>query len=145
MKKVLMICLMVTGIAVYAQPHGQGERGPRHEKAELMKQLSPQQRAELKTKKMVLDLNLTAAQEEQIQKLNLELATQKEANKPDRNKKEKPSATEMFERTSDLLDQKIATKRRLQGILTKEQFEKFERSQHRKKREHRHHLGSKKR
>lgn len=145
MKKVLLICLLIAGTTLYAQPPRGGERGHRGDKNELMKDLSPQQRAELKTKRMVLALDLSKAQQAEIMKLNLEIAQKLEKNKPDRENKKELSANEMFTKASAHLDEKIATKKRLKQILTKEQFEKFERSHHERGKEMRRSMRGKKR
>ncbi len=57
---------------------------------------------------------------------------------------EEISVDDFFDRTSKMLDEKIATKKRLQSILTEEQFEKFQKSRERKARERRHEFGRKK-
>ncbi len=145
MKKVFLICLLIAGTTLYAQPPRGGERGHHGDKKELMKDLTPQQRAELKTKRMVLALDLSEAQQKEIMKLNLEIAEKREKNKPDPEKKEKMTSDDLFERASAQLDEKIATKKRLKEILTEEQFEKFEKSHHQRGREMRRSMRGKKR
>ncbi|MCZ6594246.1 MAG: hypothetical protein O6943_04950, partial [Bacteroidetes bacterium] len=105
---------------------------------EKMKELSPQQRAELKTKKMILDLDLTEVQQLEIQKLNLEIESGREKMNLQKKKLEEISADDFFDRKSKMLNEKIAVKKRLQSILTEEQFEKFQKSRQRKARERRH-------
>jgi len=144
MKKVLMICLLLVSISLQAQPQGQSSIEHRIAVREKIKELSPQQRAELKTKKMVLDLDLTKAQQSEIQKLNLEIEIGREKMKPQKKKLDEISVNEFFDRTSKMLDNKIATKKWLQSILTEEQFEKFQKSKERKARERRHEFGRKK-
>ena len=51
MKKVMMICLVLVSISLRAQPPGQSRSEHRKAIHEKMKKLTPQQRAELKTKK----------------------------------------------------------------------------------------------
>jgi len=144
MKKVLMICLLLVSISLQAQTQGQGRNEHRKAVHEKMKELSPQQRAELKTKKMVLELDLTIEQQLEIQKLNLEIESAREKMKPQKKKLEEISADDFFDRKSKMLDEKIAVKKRLQSILTEEQFEKFQKSRRRKAREQRHEFGRKK-
>jgi len=138
MKKVLMTCLLLVSISLQAQPPGQGRNEHRNAVREKMIELSPQQRAELKTKKMVLELDLTIEQQLEIQKLNLEIESAREKMKPQKKKLEEISADDFFDRTSKMFDKKIATKKRLRFILTEEQFEKFQKSRQRKARERRH-------
>ena len=144
MKKVLMTCLLLVSISLQAQPPGQGRNEHRNAVREKMIELSPQQRAELKTKKMVLELDLTIEQQLEIQKLNLEIESAREKMKPQKKKLEEISADDFFDRKSKMLDEKIAVKKRLQSILTEEQFEKFQKSRRRKAREQRHEFGRKK-
>ena len=87
---------------------------------------------------MILDLNLTKVQQSEIQKLNLEIEREREKMKLQKRKLEEISANEFFDRTSKMLDIKIVTKKRLQSILTKEQFEKFQKSKQRRSRERKH-------
>jgi len=141
MKKVFMTCLLLVSISLQAQPPGQGRSEHRKAVHEKMKELTPQQRAELKTKKMVLELDLTIEQQLEIQKLNLEIESEREKMKRQKKKLEEISAYDFFDRTSKMLDKKIAAKKRLQSILGEEQFEKFQRSRERKARERRHEFG----
>ena len=143
MRKVLMVCLLLLSIALQAQPPGQGTNEHRNAIREKMKELSPQQRAELKTKKMVLDLDLTEVQQLEIQKINLEIESEKAKMKPQKKKLEEISADDFFDRTLKMLDEKISAKKRLQSILTEEQFERFQKSRQRKAREIRHESGRK--
>jgi periplasmic protein CpxP/Spy len=144
MNKVLMICLLLVSISLQAQPQGQSSIEYRKAVGEKMKEFSPQQRANLKTKKMVLDLDLTKAQQSEIQILNLEIEIGREKIKFQKMKLEEISVDDFFDRTSKMLDEKIAVKKRLQSILTEEQFEKFQKSRQRKARERRHEFGRKK-
>ena len=66
MKKVLVTTVLLIGLMGYSQrgEHFDSEQGG-------MKDMSPEQIAILKTKKMTLALDLSAAQQKEIQKLNL--------------------------------------------------------------------------
>lgn len=145
MKKVMMIVLLTAGATLYAQPPGNKKDGPRKEMHQKMQELTPQQRAELKTKRMALNLDLNASQQSEILQLNLELETQREKSKAEKKKKGEISANEMFERASKMLDVKIATKKKLKSILTEAQFEKFEKSHVHRKKQNKRHYGRKKR
>ena len=139
-----MIFLVLVSISLQAQHQRQSRSEHRKAIHEKMKKLTPQQRAELKTKKMILDLDLTKVQQSEIQKLTLEIEREREKMKLQKRKLEEISANEFFDRTSKMLDIKIATKKRLQSILTKEQFEKFQKSKQRNTRERRHEFARKK-
>lgn len=126
MKRVLIICLLVAGTSMVAQPAR--EHGPRHEKKDFMHELSAQQRAELKTKRMTLSLNLTEAQQLEVQRLNVEVENSRSQKMNSKKLEGEITATEHFNRISSNLDAKIAHKRKLQSILTKEQFATFEKN-----------------
>ncbi len=102
-------------------PHGSGDP------------LTPEQVAILQTKRMTLALDLTQAQREKVQEFHLENARQRqekmEARKEERDNKSKKdfSAEERFQRQSERLDRMIADKKKMKGILTPDQFEKWER------------------
>ena len=145
MKKAMFIFLLAFGATLYAQPPGHKKEGPRKEMRQKMEEFTPQQRAELKTKRMALNLDLSPTQQSEILQLNLNLETQREKSKAEKKEKGELSVNEMFERTSKMLDAKIATKKKLKSILTEAQFEKFEKSHARRNREIKRHFGRKKR
>ncbi|NNK10454.1 MAG: hypothetical protein HKP08_03845 [Flavobacteriaceae bacterium] len=133
MKKILIAMFTVASISAAAQ---EGHRqGPRHAEDPL----TPEQMAELQTKKMTLALDLTKAQQEEIQEFHLENARLRqekmEARKKDRSEdsKKELSADERFSMQSERLDHMIAGKEKLKSILNQEQFEKWEKVMHHKK------------
>ena len=72
MKKVLLTAALLIGMLGYSQ------RGQHFDSEQRgMKDMSPEQIAILKTKKMTLALDLSAAQQKEIQELNLENANQR--------------------------------------------------------------------
>ncbi|MDC8005713.1 hypothetical protein POV27_16765 [Aureisphaera galaxeae] len=125
---VLIVCLFVTVGYSFAQgqrPERDGERGKR---MEIMKDLTPEQRAELKTKRMTLDLDLTDGQQQQVKVLLLE--EEKNRPSPEERKKNKKELTseEFYNKSIERLDAQIAMKAKLKEILSQEQYEKFEKS-----------------
>jgi len=141
----MLIFLLAFGATLYAQPPGHKKDSPRKEMHQKMQELTPQQRAELKTKRMALNLDLSSLQQSQILQLNLDLESEKENRKAEKKKEGELSANEMFERSSKMLDAKIATKKKLKSILTEAQFEKFEKSHIHRKRGNKRRYGRKKR
>lgn len=128
MKKVLFICLVFIGISVQAQPGLDREMKGSKEMKEKMADLTPQQRAELKAKKMALHLNLNESQQSQIQTLLLDRENKIAAMRANKKDKKELSKDELFELKSQRLDEQIAFKKELESILTEEQFAKFEKS-----------------
>ena len=128
MKNVFFMCFLLLGIALQAQPgHGPEEgRKARKEMRDQMKNLTPLQKAELKTKRMALHLDLSEAQQKEVQKILLEREEKFENLRNEKNKERELSKEELFERKSDMLDDQIAMKQQMKSILTEAQFAKFE-------------------
>ena len=131
MKKVLVTTVLLIGMMSYSQ------RGQHFDSEQRgMKDMSPEQIAILKTKKMTLALDLSTAQQKEIQTLNLENAKEREALMLERKvKKEqaeqsKPSADERFDFQNERLDRMIVQKGKMKQILSEEQFQKWERINH---------------
>lgn len=97
--------------------------------------LSPEEMATIKTKKMTLALDLTDAQQDEIYKLSLENAKMRKAHKAERKSKktaapQKPlSKEERLAFINKKLDHKIAMKAKLKKILNKDQYAKWEKFQ----------------
>lgn len=93
-------------------------------------QFSAEQHSELAVKKMTLALDLNEKQQNQIKPLLLAQATQHKAAmekmKAARVNKQRPSEDELFAMKNQQLDHQIAMKKAMKEILTKEQFEEFE-------------------
>jgi len=131
MKKVLVTTVLLIGMLGYSQ------RGPQFNSEQRgMKDMTPEQIAILKTKKMTLALDLSTAQQKEIQKVNLENAKERKALMLERKvKKEeaeqsKPNADERFDFQNERLDRMIAQKGKMKQILSEEQFQKWERINH---------------
>lgn len=126
MKNTLLICAMLVAFGINAQPGPGPEFQNKKEKRELLKDLSPQQRAELRTKQMTLDLDLTKAQQEKILQWNLENENKRETMKQEREAAKELTKDQLFELKKAHLDYEIAMKQKLKSILTEEQMAKFE-------------------
>lgn len=99
-----------------------------------LKDLSAEEVATLRTKKMTLHLDLTESQQTKVKALVLEEAKQKEslraerkAKKDDENAK-KPTKEERYAMANTRLDEQIEMKRQMKSILNTEQYEKWETS-----------------
>ncbi|MBU2939709.1 hypothetical protein KO494_09180 [Lacinutrix sp. C3R15] len=122
MKKLLVIALALVTIQVSAQEKREG----RQRKADF----SPEEIAQLQTKQMTLDLDLTDEQQEKIGAINLENAIARKAKMEARKKSdEKPSKEEMLKMKNERLDAQIETKRKMKSILNEEQYAKWEKTQ----------------
>jgi Spy/CpxP family protein refolding chaperone len=101
MKKLIMICALVVAALVHLQAQGQGDR-----------EINPEKIAEKMTQRMDEKLDLTEAQEKQINALFLEQANNRKETQKERGEKMKAA--------------REAHKQKLAAILTPEQKEKWE-------------------
>lgn len=122
MKKLVIIALTFVALSANAQERKTHDyRRPN---------FTPQEVAELKTKRMVLDLDLTEDQQKQVAKINLENAKKRQERMATyRSKKEqdqtKPTKEERLKMKNDILDHQIETKRKMREILNDKQYEKW--------------------
>lgn len=119
MKKLFIVALLVVGMASFAQ-----ERKGRPERAE-MENLTPEQRNQLKLKKMTLELDLNAKQQEQVGQIIAEQSAKREVMRAERKAKQEKSSDERFALKSKMMDEQIAVKNKMKSILSAEQFEKW--------------------
>jgi hypothetical protein len=121
MKKVLIAMFTIASLSAMAQEGP--ERGPRDEGDRL----TPEQMATLQTKKMTLALDLSTAQQKQIQEFHLENAKlRKEKMDSMKQKRMDQSSEERFAQKTERLDHMIAQKEKLKQILNEDQFNKWE-------------------
>jgi len=130
MKTWILAMAMMVGVTMSAQHHDKkhdNERGPKKEHRELF---TPEQRAELRAKRLTLELDLNDKQQTELQKLFLanaqEIKKAHEQHKADREARKKPTQEERFAMATKILDNQIVTKRELKKILTADQYAKFE-------------------
>ena len=125
MKKLVSILVLVFAFTLTTQ--AQKKRGNKNSK------LTPEQHATLAIKKMTLALDLSEKQQKQIKPLIIAKMAERKAamekRKAAKQKKERPSADEMYAMKNKMLDKQILMKRKMKDILNKEQFEKFEKMQ----------------
>ena len=126
MKKLIFAVMMLSGVLLTAQHEGhRKQRGQ-------MKDMTPEQVATLKTKQLTLALDLSQAQQKEIQKLNLEQAQLRQAKRSAREEeksgetKTQPNKEERYEQHVARLDQMIAHKAKMKSVLNAEQYEKWE-------------------
>jgi len=142
MKKIVIILIALVTLQVMAQERKREFRDEaRGERMEAMKDLTPEEMATLKTKRMTLHLDLTADQQKKIQALNLEQAeirkTKMEEHRAMKEKGEMKELTkeDRFKMMNERLDHQIAIKQEMKTILNEEQYKKWETS-HGKMMEH---------
>jgi protein CpxP len=130
MKKLLLIillCLTISGISQEKKNQFRTERVA----------FTSQQKAELQVKKMTLELELSAKQQQEISELllNYQIKRQEMRMKLQsiRADNKKLTTNEKFVLKSDALDEKIAVKGEMKKILKADQFAKWEKRTKKKK------------
>lgn len=124
MKKVMAIVFFSLSFLANAQE--------KKERANKMADYTPEEMAQVQTKQMSLDLDLTEAQQKQVLQINLENAQERKAKFEAResnsksSEKEKPSNEERLNMKNEQLDRQIEMKKKMKSILNADQFEKWE-------------------
>lgn len=120
---ILMMAIAVTFTANAQQ--NKNQKGPQNRP-----EFTVEQHTELALKQMTLGLDLSEKQQNQIKPILQAQAVQRKANmekmKAARANKQRPSDDELFAMRNQQLDNQIAMKTKMKEVLTKEQFEKFE-------------------
>lgn len=113
----------MVGITIVAQP-----RLNKHQKNSTEK-FTPEQRSELAVKKLTLELDLNEAQQKEMKSFfadkNTKMAAMKTAMKERKEKGTKLTNDERFEMKIKMLDDQIASKKRMEKMLNVKQFEKW--------------------
>lgn len=117
-KKLASIALMgLITLGAFAQNQKRGNQSD----------MTPDQMAELQTKKMTLHLELTDAQQKKVYNLNKEHAIEREARRKEmrtlREKGEKLAENNRFERKNTRLDAQLARQKEMKKILNETQYE----------------------
>lgn len=128
MKNLIMIVVLLFGFAVVAQNPKMEKRQNKKEMHQKMKDMTPEQVAALRTKQMTLQLDLTEAQQIQIEKLELERAKNRKTRFESKKERAELTADEMAAKKMAMLDEQIEMKKQMKSILTEAQFQKWEKS-----------------
>ncbi|MBR9913860.1 MAG: hypothetical protein GYB32_03380 [Algicola sp.] len=139
MKKLFLIAIAFTTLQAVAQDgKKRASNEMRKERMAKLQDLSPEEMATLKSKKLTLALDLSDKQQNQVKALFLDEAKTRKA-KMEAHKKmkesgalEKLSKEERYEMKNERLDAQIAFKQQMKSILSEEQFQKWEKSQRRR-------------
>ena len=137
MKRLSIVLIVSICATSFAQGHQDVKRENRKELKNEKQNLTPEQHAELVSKKMTLALDLTEGQQREVQKLALEKAKDRKELQEKRKAKKEFSETERFESKVARLDRKIAYKKEMKSILNEDQYKKWERGKDAQKREKR--------
>ena len=123
MKKLIVLALLIVGTTIVAQ-----ERNRKHQGNE-MEQFTPQQKSQLMLKKMTLELDLNDSQQKEMSAIISDKIAKKEAHKAEmkvmKEKGVRPTNDQRFAMQMKMLDEQIATKKRMEKILNAKQFDKW--------------------
>ncbi|WP_422348977.1 hypothetical protein [Flagellimonas sp.] len=123
MKRLVVLVLLLTSVGAMAQRHQDSRMGKK-----IKADMTAEQLATLHTKKLILALDLTSRQEQQVMAINLEQAEFRKAKHEEfQTKKEsgtfkKPTADERFAVENARLDRQIAHHQKMKEVLTEEQY-----------------------
>ncbi|WP_136465799.1 hypothetical protein [Flagellimonas onchidii] len=122
MKQLAVVLVLMTTMNVVAQKPTKTRQGQKMD-------MTAEQLATLKTKKMALVLDLTTSQQAKVMDINLEEAEYRKARYEEiKTKKEsgewkRPTSDERFEFENARLDRQIAHQQRMKEVLTKDQYQ----------------------
>ncbi|MGB7395962.1 MAG: hypothetical protein WA913_16370 [Pricia sp.] len=143
MKKVIVVLLCMAGMTGMAQKE-ERHNGERHQekkhRSTAASELSPEQLATLKTKKMVLALDLNEVQQKELQALNFENTKIRKTERDERQAKiesgefKRPTADERYAIQNERLDRMIAQRTEMKEILSQEQYDQWMKMEQRKTR-----------
>lgn len=123
MKKLFVLALLLVGTTIIAQ-----ERNRKHQ-GNAMEQFTSEQKSQLMLKKMTLELDLNDSQQKEMSAIISDKMAKKEAHKTEmkamKEKSVRPTNDERFAMHMKMLDEQIATKKRMEKILNAKQFEKW--------------------
>lgn len=122
MKKLLIIALALATTAGFSQDREKKQE--MHQKMKQEKQdLTPQQRAELNTKRLALHFDLTETQQKEIQKLHLEMANEHAEKRAEfQNNSEEAG---YYQKTNARLEKRKDYQDKMKTILTESQYNKW--------------------
>ena len=119
----MVLALLMVGTTIFAQERNRKQQGNE------MEQFTPEQRSELQVKKLTLELDLTESQQRDIKAYitdkNSKMEAHRRAMKAMKEKGTQPTRDERFAMKSKMLDEQIATKKRMEKILNPKQLEKW--------------------
>jgi hypothetical protein len=134
MKKILTLSLLLLTFGATAQ-----QRGHHRQSQKALEELSPEQRATLQSKKMVLALDLDSRQQQQVESLLKKRFETREKMRATHRKKAPDSskrltAEQRYTRMNSHLDREIAFQQEMKNILSETQFDQWKKRHGAKKR-----------
>ena len=127
MKKLLVIALALFTFSGFAQEkEEQADRTTMLKKRLTRSNYSPEDRAQMQTKQMTLQLDLTEKQQQQVNEVLVSYFTENKGKfRPNKKSKKEITDEERKNMRLAILDSQIALKEKMKGILDEEQYEKY--------------------
>lgn len=123
MKKIILVALLMVGTIIVAQERNKRQQG--NERTPF----TSEQKSQLMLKKMTLELDLNDSQQKEFKTIIAEKMSKMEAKKAAmkamKEKGVRPTSDERFAMAMKMLDEQIATKKRMEKILNPKQYEKW--------------------
>lgn len=129
MKNIPIYIMLLCSITVFAQRPAHGKMDKQNESNEKMKSFSPEQQAELESKRLTLALDLNETQQQAVKTLALEKASKRKTQHVDKAARKKLTSEERYQLQATRLDDQIAYKSRMKSILNKDQYASWEKLQ----------------
>lgn len=145
-KHLIIIGLLATFITAQAQEERPDRKDHKREnRKEMLQQLSPEQMAQLQTKRMALELDLNESQQKELMALNTEQAAKRKTKVEELRKKKAEGKTltaeERFNEINAKLDEELAVQAKMKKILNEEQYQTWKERKSKRHKEHRKHHG----
>ncbi|MFD1062107.1 hypothetical protein ACFQ1Q_02520 [Winogradskyella litorisediminis] len=133
MKKLLILVLTLSTFVGFSQRNKEDRKKEFTERFTKRNTKSPEHRAEIQSKQMTLRLDLSSAQQSQVQAALLEHFTKAEEKKMAiKTSDKKLTEDERMAMKSEALDAQIALKAKMKTILNEEQYKKYSQMVNRK-------------
>jgi len=122
MKKVFIMAMVLLTFTMTAQGNKSERNGMRNNDSDF----TPEQIADLKTKKMTLLLDLNENQQKEMNKIHLKNSIKRKENSKNGKNRNGLTADERYQFKVNSMNDKIALKKEVKSILNKEQFDEWE-------------------
>ena len=119
MKKLMIIAIAFVTTIGFSQDRERNQQ-ERQKMQQERQNLTPEQRAELNTKRLTIQLDLNEAQQNQMLNLQLEMAKERAAKK--QQMKAKAEETGYYEKANKRLDKRKEYQDKMKSILTESQY-----------------------
>ena len=127
MKKLLILTLALLTFQITTAQ--EGNREMKRQQQSKMQDMTPEEAANLKVKRMTLNLDLSDMQQKQVYELFLKSEQERQQiRETNRNQSERPSKEDKLKRENARLDKQIEMKKKMKDILNDEQYAKWEKN-----------------